>query len=300
MPRWETLKVLRWRPHPRGKTRDLCAASGLVRGVRGFWAVGDDLSHLVFIPDGAGLGTGYRLFPEEPAADPARRKKLKRDLEALIDLGDLRLVAFPSGSKRHRARGALIRLDKKGRFKNAREVDFRPLITWLEKKIPDLNIEGGFIKGDRLVLLQRGNGRAGFNALVKIGLEGFLRGLKGSWKASRLHLRIKRQPVGRWGRVALSFTDGFDHDGTIYYAAAAEAGKDTYEDGEILGSVVGALRGNKRPAILARLAREKIEGLCLRLEKSGVLEFYAVTDNDDPSRPARMLRVRVKKPSHNA
>jgi hypothetical protein len=288
--RWETLKTLRWRPRG-GRERPLCAASGLVRVAGAFWSVGDDLHHAVRIPDGRTPATGHRLFAGDPPADHARRKKLKRDLESIFDLGKGRLIAFPSGSKRRRARGALIRVDAQGRFKNAREINFRPLIDLLEEKIPDLNIEGGFTRGGRLVLLQRGNGKAGVNAVVKLSLNGFMEGLRGRWRASRLRLKVKRKTVGRWGRVALGFTDGFFHDGVAYFAAAAETGKDTYKDGKVLGSVLGALPKGKPPVILSRLAGEKIEGLALRSVKDGRLEICAVTDNDDPRRPSRLLRT---------
>jgi hypothetical protein len=288
--RWETLKILRWRPRG-GKERPLSAASGLARVGDAFWAVGDDLNHAIRIPDGKGTATGHRLFDGEPPTDDAERKKWKRDLESIFELDKGRLVAFPSGSKRRRARGALIFLDARGRFKSAREIDFRPLIDLLEKEVPDLNIEGGYVRRRRLVLMQRGNGKAGVNALVKVDLKAFREGLRGRWRRSRLRIKVKRKDVGRWGRVSLGFTDGFFHDGVAYFAAAAELGKDTYKDGKVLGSVIGMLPKGKPPVILSRLAGEKIEGLALRSVKDGRLEICAVTDNDDPRRPSRLLRT---------
>jgi len=290
---WDVLKELRWRGRPGDKPRLLCAGSGLVRVRGGFWAVGDDLNHVVWIPDGPGPGHGRRIFLGDPPEDAVRRKKLKRDLEALIDLGRSRLVAFPSGSKRRRGRGALIRLDEKGRFRSAREINFRPLITLLEKNIRDLNIEGGYTRADRVILLQRGNGRAGVNATVKLSLKSFEKGLRGDWRG--LRLKIKRRPLPRWGKTALSFTDGFFHDGVAYFAAAAETGKDTFKDGRVLGSVVGAMKKGARPVILSRLAGEKIEGLALKSEKNGLLEVCAITDNDDPRRPSRLFRTWIVK-----
>ncbi|MEK7858149.1 MAG: hypothetical protein AAB320_03325 [Elusimicrobiota bacterium] len=290
---WEVLKLLRWRAG--GATRALCAGSGLARVRGGFWAVADDLNHLVRIPDGAASGRGYRLFSGEPPSDAARRKRVKKDIESLIDLGGGRLIAFPSGSKDRRCRGSLITLDGRGGFVRATEIDFRPLMRILADKIPDLNIEGGFVSGSRLILLQRGNGRSGLNARVKLRLKGFLRGLQGRWRRSALRLKIKRAPLGSLGGVALSFTDGFFHDGVAYFAAAAEAGKDTCLDGRIAGSVVGMLPRRGKPVVLARLKGEKIEGLALKSEKDGLLEVCAVTDADDPRRPSRLLRAWIKK-----
>lgn len=291
-PSWETLKLVRWRAQ--GKTRALSAGSGLARVRGGFWAVADDLNHLVRIPDGQGHGRGYRLFPGEMPSAAGARKRVKKDLESLIDLGGGRLVAFPSGSKDRRARGSLITLDADGRFKRAVEVDFRPLMNLLEDAVPGLNIEGGYVARRKLVLLQRGNGKQGFNGLVKVRLKAFHKGLGGRWRASALHIRVKRVPLGSWGRTALSFTDGFFHEGVAYFSAAAEGGKDSYLDGKVSGSVIGALVKGKKPVILARLKGEKIEGLALKSVKDGLLELCAVTDADDPRRASRLLRVWVK------
>lgn len=293
MTSWDTLKLVRWRSP--GGTRKLCAGSGLARVSGGFWAIADDLNHLIRIPDGKGHGRGYRLFPGELPSSSHARKRVKKDLESLIDLGKGRLVAFPSGSKNRRARGSLIRLDAQGRFLGAREIDFRPLVDMLGEVIPDLNIEGGYVSRRRVVLLQRGNGKAGFNAVVKLRLKGFLKGLQGRWRASSLHIKTKRVPLGSWGSIALSFTDGFFHEGTAYFAAAAEGGKDTFRDGKVAGSVIGAMRKGEKPVMLARIKGEKIEGLALKSVKDGLLEVCAVTDADDPRRASRLLRVWIKK-----
>lgn len=294
-PSWETLKPLRWRARPGEPLRPLCAGSGLARVPGGFWAIADDLNHLIRIPDGKGPGRGHRIFPGEPSSDAARRKRVKKDLESLIDLGGGCLVAFPSGSKDRRCRGSLIRLSSRGRFKSATEIDFRPLMDLLGARIVDLNIEGGYVSRRRLVLLQRGNGKSGFNGVVKLRLKAFLRGLEGRWRPSALRIRLKRVPLGSWGRAALCFTDGFFHEGTAYFAAAAEGGGDTYRDGRIAGSVVGALPKGGKPVILARLKGEKIEGLALKSVKDDLLEICAVTDNDDPRRASRLLRTWIKK-----
>lgn len=294
MTRWEVLKPLRWRTRPGEPLRALCAASGLVRVPGGFWAAADDLNHLIRIPDGKGAGLGRRIFQGEPSTNDATRKRVKKDLEALIDLGGGRLVAFPSGSKNRRGRGAVVELSSSGRFKRCREVDFRPLMDLLSERVDDLNIEGGFVSGKRLVLLQRGNGKAGFNGVVKLRLKAFQKGLEGRWRASALRIKVRRVRLGSWGRTALCFSDGFFHEGTAYFSAAAEGGRDTYRDGKIGGSVVGALPKGGGPVILARMKGEKIEGLALKSVKDGLLEVCAVTDNDDPKRPSKLYRTWIK------
>ncbi len=256
--------------------------------------VADDLNHLVWIPDGKGVGRGHRIFPGELPGDAASRKRVKKDLESLIDLGDGRLVAFPSGSKNRRCRGVLIRLTSSGALKSAREINFRALMNILGDSIPDLNIEGGYVRRKRLILLHRGNGKSRFNAVVKIRLSAFKRGLKGAWKRSALDIKIRRVPLPRWDRVPLTFTDAFFLDGVAYFSAAAEAGNSTYADGKIIGSVIGILpKHKKKPVILARLAGEKIEGIAPGARVNGSLEIFAVTDGDDPKKLSRLFRTTV-------
>ncbi|UPT75048.1 MAG: hypothetical protein M0D55_04865 [Elusimicrobiota bacterium] len=257
--KWELLKRLRWRS---GKSLlPLCAGSGLARVPGGFWVIADDMNHVVHVPDGAGPGRGRRLFPGVLPSDAASRKRVKKDLESLIDLGAGKLVAFPSGSKDRRCRGSLITLSSSGAFKKAVEINFRSLMTILGDVVPDLNIEGGFVRGKRLILLQRGNGRAGFSGVVKMRLSAFLRGMKkGSWKESGLGLKIKRVRLGSWGKVPLTFTDGFFLDGRAYFSAAAEAGKDTYLDGKVSGSVIGSMKKGGKPTVLAKLAGRRSRG----------------------------------------
>lgn len=290
---WELLKTLRWRASASGPLRPLCAGSGLARVPGGFWVVADDLNHLIRVPDGKAAGRGFRVFAGELPQDAARRKRVKKDLESLIDLGAGRLLAFPSGSKNRRCRGVLARLSSSGDLESAREINFRPLMNLLSESIPDLNIEGGYVRRKRLVLLQRGNGKSRFNAVVKIRLAAFKRGLKGSWRRSSLDIKIRRAPLPRWDRVPLTFTDGFFFNGVAYFAAAAEAGGSTYHDGKIVGSAIGTLPKGKKPVILARLQGEKIEGIAPGAVVNGRLEIFAVTDADDPKRPSRLFRTTV-------
>ncbi len=282
---WESVRRLRWREGA-GPWRPLCAASGLVKAGGRLWIVADDLNHLVELPS----GRGRRLFPGELPRDAARRKKVKKDLEALIALTPRLLLAFPSGSKKRRDRGALVALDGRGRWMGAREFDFGPLLRALDRDIPGLNIEGGFVAGRELVLLQRGNGRKRFNALVSYRVDALRAWLDG--RRALPAARVTRVRLGAWEGVPLSFTDGFFHGGAVYFAAAAEVTDDPVLDGEVKGSVVGALsRGRVR--VLARLPGVKVEGLALESSRGGRLRVLAVTDADDPKRPSWLLRLRL-------
>ena len=281
---WITVRRLRWRANGRGPWLPLCAASGLVKAGARLWVVADDLHHLVELPS----GRGHRLFLGEPPRDPVRRKKVKKDLEALVALPGGRLLAFPSGSKKRRALGALVALGAGGRWAGSCVLDCGALLRALGKAVPGLNIEGGFVAGDRIALLQRGNGRKRLNALIEYSLDAFLAWVDG--RRSVPKARVRRVRLGAWDGTPLSFTDGFFHGGVVYFCAAAERTDDPVRDGEVAGSVVGVLERGERPRVLARFPKVKLEGLALDAARGRRLSVLAVTDADDPRRPALLLR----------
>ena len=80
--------------------------------------------------------------------------------------------ALESGSKPNRRGGVLWDLDADGALTgDPRRLDLAALYAVLEADIPDLNIEGATVAGDRLLLFQRGNGRAGINAVIGLDLR---------------------------------------------------------------------------------------------------------------------------------
>jgi hypothetical protein len=270
-----------------GERRPLCSASGLAAAGRRFWLVGDDLQHAVEL----GTGRGRRLFAGDLPREAAARKAAKRDLESLIALPDGRLLAFPSGSKDCRTRGAVITVDGAGRFLSSRAVELGGLLRRLGRRVPGLNVEGGFAEGRELVLLQRGNGRRRVDAELRLPLRAFLSALDGARPWPRA-FKVRRVALGDWDGVPLSFTDGFARRGGALVAAAAERTDDPVLDGEVKGSVIGRLRRGRFTPLL-RLPGVKVEGLAPLRERGRVLTLLAVTDADHRRKPSLLLRLRV-------
>jgi hypothetical protein len=274
-----------------GARRPLCSASGLAAAGRRFWLVGDDLQHAVEL----GAGRGRRLFAGDLPRGAKARKAAKRDLESLIALPDGRLLAFPSGSKDCRTRGAVITVDRAGRFVSSRTVELGALLRRLGERVPGLNVEGGFVEGRELVLLQRGNGRRRVDAELRLPLRGFLAALDGARPWPRA-FRVRRVALGEWDGVPLSFTDGFAWRSGALVSLAAERTHDPVHDGEVKGSVIGRLRRGRFTPLL-RLPGLKVEGLALLREGRRALSLLAVTDADDRRRPSLLLRLRVAVPA---
>src|SRR5688572_11469726 len=173
-------------PESPGRPPHVSAASGLVAVGSWLYVVADDALHLAVFPrEGDAPGRSIRLFPGELPLEPAARKAAKPDLEALCLLASFpgcphgALLAVPSGSTAVRQRGALLPLTAEGSVAGAvREVDFTPLYAQLTRELGPLNVEGAAVTGRRLLLLQRGNGEQGVDALVDLDLERLLRALE--------------------------------------------------------------------------------------------------------------------------
>ena len=152
-----------------GSTPHVSAASGLVCTGTDFYVVADDELHLgAFDATHTRPGQLVRLFSGELPAAKAQRKALKPDLETLMRLPPLAgythgtLLAPGSGSTGHRRRGALLALDAQGSVSGrVREIDLSALLDELDEHIAALNIEGGFVNGNELCLLQQSSKKKG-------------------------------------------------------------------------------------------------------------------------------------------
>lgn len=297
------LKELFVTPTPAGAGRHpLSAASGLVRMGSRFFVVADDENHLgVFdLPD-ATPGRLLPLFDGELPPDHAARKAAKPDCEALLRLPAFghypcgALMAFGSGSRPARQRAALVAFDSTGRLQGpARVIDLSPLLEPLRDTFPDLNIEGAFVRGDTLSLLQRGNSSSGINACIPLRWADMH-----AWLASNGPVpqptSIMRFELGSLGGIPLSFTDGTAlPDGSWLFSAAAEASPDTYSDGACAGSAIGIANPDGTLRTLEQLSMTcKVEGIAASPSGDG-LDVWMVTDADDRSRPALLLAASLR------
>lgn len=275
----------------------LSAASGLVQSGQQLFVVADDEHHLaVFDLHHRGPGRLLKLFDGELPLHHKARKAAKPDCEALLLLPAFAghphgaLMAMGSGSRPSRQRGALLALDAAGGvLGSARSLDLAPLLAPLHDLVPDLNIEGAFVQGDTLALLQRGNSDSAINARIDL-----------NWRAVQAWIAeagpvpepaaINRFALGHIDGVALSFTDGTALPGGAWlFSAAAEDSADTYQDGRCAGSAIGLVDAGGTLKRLERLSRNcKVEGIAASLAGDTV-ELLLVTDADDRRQPALLL-----------
>ena len=282
----------------------ISAASGMVLVGRCLYVVADDMLHLgVFDATSDNAGQLVRLFPGSLPNDPASRKALKPDLETLVLLPEFHgypagaLLALPSGSRPNRHMGNLLGLDASGELVGApRAIDFTGLYLSLEQSIPALNIEGGVVIGEELVLLQRGSRAHPVGALVAFELEGLFDAIINNATAewAPAPARIFSIDLGMAGGSPLCFTDAAAlADGRIIFSAVAENTADTYQDGPCMAAAIGIMDRQGNVEVLEALQPTlKIEGIHVASE-GGMIELLLVTDADDPAIAGNLLRASI-------
>jgi hypothetical protein len=277
----------------------LSAASGLACPGASIYVVADDELHLgVFPAVGHAPGHLLRLFDGELPPDKAARKKQKPDLEAITPLPAFgpftngALLALGSGSKKNRCRGALLALDPSGTVTGAPKIiDAAPLREDLDRRFPDLNIEGAVVIGGEFWLLQRANRKHPQNLIIRYPLASVLAALAaGDITGTLAPSAVDAIELGEIDGVPLSFTDGASlPDGSMVFTAVAEDTEDTYNDGACLGAAIGVAAPDGTLRFLKRCDEcHKIEGVAARGDNN-VIRLLLVTDADDPAIPASLF-----------
>lgn len=308
--------------HPRGQAH-LSAASGLVVAGSWLYLVADDEHHLGALPlaaagaaaaDTAATGVAmqpaqqhvqlHRLLPGELPHDAAARKKRKPDLEALAVLpASARhprgaLLAMGSGSRPNRQQAFVWALDAAGGLAGAaRAVDLSALYAQLRQAggFADLNIEGAFVGGASLCVLQRGHQGDARNACIQYALGDVVdwlgRSVSEPQRAAPAPERIVDIALGQVGGVALGFTDGCALPGGGWlFSAVAEDTSDSYADGVCAGSVIGWVDAQGTLRDMAALAgAPKVEGVALHGGR-----LLMVTDADDPGTASQLLSIALE------
>lgn len=309
----ELLRELQLPPesHPQQRAW-LSAASGLVLAGEYLHVVADDEHHLCSFAFDARHPTTdtplqlVTLLPEALPLTPKLRKKAKSDLEVLLRLpahGNNRhdsLLCLGSGGKINRRRALSVPLHTDGTVQPSAVTvhDFSEFFAPLEQHCEDLNIEGAFINGATLALLQRGNkGARAHSACLQFRLSDFLDWLHGnSGKVPPLQALLPLD-FGSVLGVPLCPTDAAAlPDGGWVATLVAEDTSDSVTDGACVASAIAVMGADNKLSAMHRLqGSPKVEGVAVlpAMKATDPLTLLLVTDADDPAQPSRLLRVRV-------
>lgn len=256
----------------------ISAASGLVELDGKFFIIADDENFIGIYNCETQKGSASIVFKEVLPIDKSLRKKMKRDIEALVLLPNLKkLLLVPSGSTPMRECGALI--SDSGHIE--KELTFHSLYSELRESFSELNIEGGLVFGDEFFLFQRGNGSKNQNGIISFSLKAFLNN-------DILNLKILPVELGCIKGVNLSITDATRIKNKILFLAVAEDSDSTYLDGQVVGSVLGIMNRSGEVVCTSRLnTPSKPEGIFFSASENC---FFLVTDDDDRNCPSSMLK----------
>ena len=264
------------------RTLGVSAASGLVLRDGSFHIVADDENTMfVFKVDDA--LKRIALLPGELPAEHASRKARKPDFEILVDLRNHGLLAMGSGSRPTRERAVQV-----AGHERTGVIDTSWLCAQLRETFPELNLEGGVLLADDLVLLQRGNRNDRRNALIFIAKDNLQRALVSLKFVVTRTPRIVDLDIGGQDDIPWSCTDlALLDDGDLLASAVLEDTRNAYEDGACLGSALvrmapdGALRWHRRLD-----TPSKVEGVAVDGET-----LWLVSDADDRAVQSQLLRA---------
>ena len=270
----------------------LSAASGLVQSGETLCVVGDDEQHLaVFVQNDDRPGRLIRLLPGDLPRKKKKRKAVKPDFEILFhlpspsDASARLLCAMGSGSTPERMRGALIDLDNG----SVTVLDLQSLFAALAPLVTEINLEGAAIRGDRLLLFNRGNMAHPETCIF----ETTLAAVTGDGAVEARLVKTLTLPL--FGSVPLTVTDACSlSDGRFLLSAVAEVTDDSYADGDVLGAAVIVLDANLDVLAIEPLEPTlKIEGIVAHQTATGA-ELLCVSDADDPDTPSSLYAATLR------
>ena len=195
-------------------------------------------------------------------------KKDKADFEA-ITLFDNKLYLFGSGSTKKREIRVTYAIDNK----EIKEKNLSKIYNRLKKVISladdELNIEGTIITENTIYFFQRGNGANAQNGIF-------------CYDKKNKKVEFKLITLPKINGIEATFTDAILIDDIIYFLAAAENTSSTYDDGEVMGSIIGTidLKTMKLKSSIQISDKHKFEGLTLYKKTATQIELLLCEDND--------------------
>ncbi|WP_026705868.1 DUF6929 family protein [Flavobacterium soli] len=215
-------------------------------------------------------------------------KKLKPDFESITPFGE-DLCVFGSGSTENRNQMVQFNTYNKNPIKTLDLTDlYLSMQYFAEIKPEDFNIEGSVFDGENWYFFQRGNGEKGQNGVFTVSgknLENQFTILYNSYKLPKIK------------GVQTTFTDAILVENTLYFLATAEDSKSTYEDGAVLGSIIGSINTKTMKIKLKQTItnEHKFEGLTLYKNNKETLEFLLCEDKDSDVQQSDIYKLTLKK-----
>jgi len=246
------------------------AASGLVYKDQKLLLISDNSSYLYEYPIENQALTKIAL-QDRPVLEGIPKNQ-KPDFEAITSFGDSYYV-FGSGSTENR----IEMVQYNAKTKTTKTTDLSDLYLLMQSfgniKPEDFNIEGVVFTGESWYFLQRGNGKTAKNGLFTV---------QGKNLENDFTVLYNEYQLPKIKGVQASFTDAVLVDNQLYFLATAENTTSTYDDGEVLGSLVGSinLKTMKIDFTKKITDKHKLEGITLYEKSAKQITFLICEDND--------------------
>ena len=259
------------------------SASGLFLKENLLYVIGDNSSYFYEYDLNSSDLIRYALS-ENPAENMA--KKLKPDFEAFACYGNS-FYLFGSGSTANRTKMVQLDVDTKERIS---VLDLSALYQKMQVlaalNAENFNVEGVVHTRDAWYFFNRGNGNSGRNIV-------FISHGKDLKRNSKITFRELKLPVIKGVRTG--FTDVVEVGDKFYFLAAAENVNSTYDDGEVLGSIIGCIDVKTMKVTFTKeiSARHKFEGLTLQYTRENELSFLLCEDNDSDKLQTGIYRLKL-------
>ncbi|MEO5775977.1 MAG: hypothetical protein ABIQ27_03675 [Flavobacterium sp.] len=212
-------------------------------------------------------------------------KKDKPDFEAITYDKD-KIVLLGSGSTKKRNLSFLYDCETDTVIQNDITDLYKKIKHQLNFTDDELNIEGFIINKRNVFLFQRGNGTENKNGIITVF---------NSRMQSEIGFTIFDLPKIK--NVPATFTDAILVDDTVYFLAAAEDSASTYLDGEVMGSIIGAidLKTMKLTSSVQISDKHKFEGLTLYNKTATQIEFLLCEDTDSEIQESNIYKLVLNK-----
>jgi hypothetical protein len=212
-------------------------------------------------------------------------KKDKPDFESISFLEN-KLYILGSGSTESRNKVVRYNLTSKKHSEKDFSIIFKDIKTQLEIKDEELNIEGLIQQNNIMYLFQRGNGINSKNGII--------------YSNEDIENRVfKFVPfdLPKIKNVSSTFTDAILVEDKIYFLASAEDTTSTYDDGEVMGSIIGTidLKTMKLINSIQISNKHKFEGLTLYKKTATQIELLLCEDNDSEVLETNIYKLVIDK-----
>ncbi len=263
----------------------LGSASGILYHDNTITAIGDNSSYLYqYQIDSQKLQKHPLLY----LAAENILKKEKPDFEAITKHQE-NIFIFGSGSTKNR--NIMIQIDAKTNkviATNDMTNLYATMQSFGEIKPDDFNLEGAIYNGEDWFLVNRGNGKKSKNTIFTIS---------GNNLVDDFSIIVNDFKLPKLNGIETSFTDSILFNNKIYFLATAEDTVSTYDDGEILGSIIGRIDIKTMEIDFHQKISDnlKLEGLAFFEETNENITFLICEDNDTELLESNIYKLTLPK-----